>query len=304
MEGIITDIQRFSLKDGPGIRTTVFLQGCNMACAWCHNPETMTLQPVIMHYEKNCIQCGKCLEMCSVGALSVIENKIQIDRSRCICCGACTKVCFAGAFIMSGKIMDTGEVMAEILQDEAYYRNSGGGVTLSGGEVFMQPDFTYELLNSCKEKQIATAIETNLNVDWGRIEKLLPVVDLIMCDIKLIDDKKHKEWTGTSNKLILDNIRKLAQSQVPLIIRTPVIPGVNQNEEEIAAISSFINELDGNVLYYELLNFNPLGDAKYQGLEKENRFYGQNPAKDKVMDKLVQAAVGVGNGGAVPVRIL
>lgn len=290
MEGIVTDIQRFSLKDGPGIRTTVFLQGCNMDCAWCHNPETISLKPELLYYEKNCIRCGKCIEVCPKGALHTDGDRIRVDRNACIRCGTCSGQCFPGALAMSGKRMSADEVMDEILQDEAYYHNSGGGVTLSGGEVLLQQEFAYEILSRCKERHIAAAIETNLNVPWSRLEKMLPVLDLIMCDIKLLDEQKHREWTGVSNKLILENAARLSERFVPMIIRTPVIPGVNQDEDEIAAISGYIQGIHANLLYYELLNFNPLGDAKYRGLERENRFDGQKPAEECVMKRLARAA--------------
>lgn len=299
MKGIVTDIQRFSLKDGPGIRTTVFLQGCNMACAWCHNPETIKMTPQLLCYEGNCILCGKCLEICPAGALRVDENKIRVDRSSCTGCGACAGICFPGALVMSGKEMDTQQVMSEILPDQAYYQNSGGGVTISGGEVLMQPEFAYELLAKCKEMRISTAVETNLNADWPKVEKLLSVTDLVMCDCKCLDDEKHRGWTGASNKQALANLKKLAALHVPMIVRTPVIPGVNQDEEEIASIAGMLRELQGNLLYYELLNFNPLGDAKYQGLGKENRFCGQKPAEENAMEQLAQAAIRQG----IPVRI-
>lgn len=298
MKGIVTDIQRFSLKDGPGIRTTVFLQGCNMACAWCHNPETIGCKPQLLYYEKNCIQCGKCMEVCPEKALHIAENRIRVNRGACVRCGRCTRVCFPGALVMSGKTMDTDEVMDEIMQDKDYYRNSGGGVTVSGGEVFMQQDFARQLLDQCKEAQISTAIETNLNTDWKQIEELLPAVDLVMCDVKLMDDKKHQKWTGVSNKRILENLRQLARRLVPMIIRTPVIPGVNQTKEDIGAIARYIKELHGNLIYYELLDFNLLGDMKYKGLEMENHFNGQRPAGEDVLGKLAQAASAQG----IPVR--
>lgn len=298
MKGIVTDIQRFSLKDGPGIRTTVFLQGCNMACAWCHNPETISCKPQLLFYERNCIQCGKCMEVCPEKALHIAENRIRVDRGACVRCGRCTRVCFPGALVMSGKTMDTDEVMDEIMQDKDYYRNSGGGVTVSGGEVFMQQGFARQLLDQCKEAQISTAIETNLNIDWKQIEELLPAVDLVMCDVKLMDDKKHQKWTGVSNKRILENLRQLAMRLVPMIIRTPVIPGVNQTKEDIGAIAKYIKELHGNLIYYELLDFNPLGDMKYKGLEMENHFNGQGPAGEDVLGKLAQAASAQG----IPVR--
>lgn len=299
MKGIVTDIQRFSLKDGPGIRTTVFLQGCNMACAWCHNPETIARKPRLLYYETNCIRCGKCLDVCPAGALRIRETEIAIDRAKCLCCGTCAGICFPGALVMSGKGMDSEQVMEQILEDQAYYRNSGGGVTLSGGEVLMQPEFALELLTRCREAGISTAIESNLNVEWSVLERLLPVIDLVMCDIKLMDEQQHKRWTGVSNLRILENAQKLADRKIPMIIRTPVIPGVNRSEEAIGAIAAYIAGLQGNLLYYELLNFNPLGDAKYKGLEMENRFSGEKPAEKDVMERLAQTA---GNWG-IAVRI-
>lgn len=290
MKGIVTDIQRFSLKDGPGIRTTVFLQGCNMACAWCHNPETISRRPKLMYYENNCIRCGKCLDVCPAGALSIRENEIAIDRTKCLGCGTCAGICFPGALVLSGKTMDSEQVLKQILEDQAYYQNSGGGVTLSGGEVLMQLEFARELLSRCKEAGISTAIESNMNTEWSTVEALLPVVDIVMCDIKLMEEEAHKKWTGVSNRRILENIQNLAQRKIPMIVRTPVIPGVNRSEEAIGAIADHLSRLQGNLMYYELLNFNPLGDAKYKGLEQENRFYGEKPAQKDEMERLAQRA--------------
>ena len=199
MKGIITEIERFALKDGPGIRTTVFFKGCNMACKWCHNPETLSVRPQLMIYPDKCIGCGACVEACRAGARTLGKNgALQYDRTACKHCGACAANCFSGALVMSGKEMTVEEVMEEILQDRAYYRNSGGGVTLSGGEVSTQPEFALELLQALKKEGISTAIETNLHAPWSVYERMLPFLDLVMFDIKIFDEEAHRRWTGVS----------------------------------------------------------------------------------------------------------
>jgi pyruvate formate lyase activating enzyme len=293
LKGIITDIQRFSIHDGPGIRSTVFFKGCNMRCAWCHNPETLEMDPQLEAFPDRCIGCGDCVTVCRVDAIALEGGKAKVSYERCTACGDCAKICCAEALVMVGKATTAEEVLREVNQDRPYYLDSGGGVTLSGGECFFQKDFAYELLSLCKDGGIHTAIETNMAMPWGEIEPLWPVVDLVMMDIKIMDEALHREWTGVSNRGILENARLLAATGKPLIVRTPVIPGVNDNREEIGAIATFISGFAA-LRYYELLPYNPLGTDKYRRLGMD---YGmaemRRPPKDKMLE-LAQVAKGKG----------
>ena len=294
MYGMITDIQRFSLNDGPGIRTTVFLKGCNLHCAWCHNPETIRKKNELMVYPANCIGCGHCVPVCPSGARSIAAGVLQFDRSRCTACGACAAVCFPGALKMAGRSVSVAEVMGEILQDRAYYADSGGGVTLSGGELFCQAEFTDALIDACREEKIPVAVETNLNWQFESARPILEKLDLIMFDVKIFDSVEHKRWTGVENAELLDNARRLDTLDRPLIARTPLIPGAADSAENIRAIAGFLRNFR-NLRCYELLNFNPLGDSKYRALEEKNPFVSARPLKPEALNRLREAAESVGN---------
>lgn len=285
--GVLTTIQRFSLHDGPGIRSTVFFKGCNMRCAWCHNPETLSTQPEVLYYRSKCVGCGACAAVCP--SHTIVEGKMVYDRSQCHDGGKCAQVCFSGALETCGYEADVQSVLFEVMQDEAYYAQSGGGVTLSGGEVLLQPEFAGELLRALRARGVHTAIESNLNVDFSTLEKLLPDIDLVMCDLKVWDEELHRRWTGAGNARIKENIEKLGKTGKPMIVRTPVIPGVNDNEQEIGAIAAFAAQ-QPNLLYYELLNFNPLGQSKYLALDAENAFETARPLPESRLEALAAAA--------------
>ena len=264
----VSDIQRFSLHDGPGIRTTVFLKGCNLRCRWCHNPETLDPAPEVRMFPARCVGCGACLEACPRGAHQMTDDGRRFDRSVCVACGACAAECYAGALVLVGQDLSVEDVLAEVLADRAFYDASGGGVTASGGEPLFQLDFVVELLSACKAQGIHTAIETNLAWPWERVSAVLPVTDLVMFDIKLMDPADHRRWTGAGNEQVLDNARRLSAEGLPIIARTPVVEGVNATPEHIGRIADFLRPF-GNLLYYELLPYNPLGAGKYESLGRE-----------------------------------
>ena len=279
MKTYITDIQRFSLRDGDGIRTTVFLKGCNMNCPWCHNPETIAKDPELIFYKNKCIGCGKCFEVCPNGAHRIANGEHIIDRTLCKSCGKCAESCYAEALKMIGREMTAEQVMAEIRQDIPYYKNSGGGVTVSGGEVLCNKEFTLELAKMCKAENINFAVESNISFPWEYCEELFKACDLVMCDLKIYDDEKHKRITGISNKNILENIKKLDTLGMPVIVRTPLIPGTTDSIENLTAIASYIKNMQ-HLVRYEILNFNPLGEGKYKGLDKENKYIDARPEKN------------------------
>jgi pyruvate formate lyase activating enzyme len=290
--GIITDIQRFSLKDGPGIRTTVFFKGCNASCRWCHNPETLSARRELLIYPERCAGCGACVgfdrERAGRG-LPPPREELTWESA---------ELCFSGALSAAGSEMDVPRIVGQIEQDRDYYINSGGGVTLSGGEVMMQSEFAGEILRSCKRLGIAAALETNLAYDYSLLEGLLPDLDLVMADIKMLDGPRHIFFTGIDNRVILENVRKLSREGIPYILRTPVVPGVNDRAEDIGAIAAFIAGDKEFLLYYELLNFNPLGASKYEGLGIPHQYRDTRPLKDEELRELVLAAQAAG----VPVR--
>lgn len=289
MAGMITEIQRFALNDGPGIRTTVFLKGCDMRCAWCHNPETIRSGPDLHYYASKCIRCFKCVSVCPSKAHKRIDGEHRFFPGLCIRCGKCAEVCYTDALIFSGQELSVDQVMEQVIQDKPYYTDSGGGVTISGGEVLCQIDFALELTRACHKEGISVGIETNLNTPMSKARALLSEVDLIMCDLKILDTDKHRRWTGVGNETIKENLLLLDELNIPYIVRTPVIPGVNDSEEDISAISEFLKPRK-NMMYHELLNFNPLGAPKYDSLSRPNPFKEARPLPAARIRELVGIA--------------
>lgn len=292
-KGFITDIQRFSLNDGPGIRTTVFFKGCNMKCTWCHNPETISHKKEIMFYPNKCIGCGKCFEVCPSGVHKVIDGAHILDREKCTLCGKCVDNCYAEALTFSAREMTAEEIMREVVQDKIYYDESNGGVTLSGGEVTCQKELALEVVRLCKAEGIRTAIETNLLMPFDSVKELISELDLVMLDVKLIDSELHEKYTGVSNTAILENLKKLDGLGIPYIVRTPLIPGVTDSEANLTGIAKFLAPLK-NILYYELLNFNPLGASKYSSLDKENSFETAKPFEKSRLEAIAESLSGFG----------
>jgi pyruvate formate lyase activating enzyme len=289
MSGLVFNIQRFSIHDGPGIRTTVFLQGCNLRCFWCHNPESNPTHPVVQFYPDKCIACLRCVEVCPQGA-QLSQNGLRMyDRQRCVTCGKCVDECFSRALVMAAKEYSAGEVMDEVLKDRDYYRDSRGGVTFSGGEPLLQKDFLCELLQASRAAGLHCAVDTAANLPWQNFEPLLPLTDLFLVDFKAFDEQRHREVTGVSNTRIKANLQRLARCGTPIWVRVPVIPGVNDSVAEIERMAGFLAPLE-NIEWVELLPFHHLGASKYDSLDMAYTSKSFNPPADDLMQSLVQAA--------------
>ncbi|MEW6661410.1 MAG: glycyl-radical enzyme activating protein [Bacillota bacterium] len=260
--GKIFDIMRYSIHDGPGIRTTVFLKGCPLNCWWCHNPEGKSPQEEIMFWPDRCIGCDECLQVCSSGAISSRE----LD-SKCTLCGNCIPVCHAGARELVGRQVAVSDLMREIEKDIVFYDQSGGGVTFSGGEPLMQADFLLAMLKKCGEKEIHAAVDTTGYATAETVRKISPYTDLFLYDLKLINDEDHRKFTGVSNKPILENLLFLASINHNINVRIPIIPGINNSEENISAIGEFISSLKV-VKEINILPYHKTGAEKYSRLKK------------------------------------
>lgn len=272
--GIIFNIQHFSIVDGPGIRTTVFLKGCNLRCQWCHNPESLSVKKELVFYEDKCIGCGNCVKVCENNAHVFFPNHEHVfQREKCVDCRQCAEVCYSNALMTVGEEMSVDELFQNIMEDELYYHNSNGGVTFSGGECMIQKGFLTEILKRCKEAKIHTAVDTAGNIDFTDFLQVLPYTDLFLYDIKAFHPEVHKNLTTVGNERILANFEKLIQKKAHIIVRVPFIPGVN--DMEMQAIAEYLSKFKD--IPVEILGYHNMGESKYKALGKEdNKNYKNN----------------------------
>ena len=268
MEGTVFNIMRYSIHDGPGIRTTVFFKGCPLKCEWCHNPESHKSAKQVVRYPNKCIGCGSCVKVCPTGALYIKDNNIMFDINKCNSCEECLNVCYSGAMEMVGKKMTIDEVIKEVEKDYSFYDESGGGVTFSGGEPLMQHNFLKGLLVKCKEKGIHTAVDTCGYTKKEILTDLSNFIDLFLYDIKIMDDKKHKKYTGVSNKIILGNLKELIRLKKRIFVRLPIIPEINDDDKNIGEIADLLSELRG-IEQINILPYHNIAMEKYKRLEEE-----------------------------------
>jgi len=286
--GLVFDIRRFSIHDGPGIRTTVFFKGCPLRCAWCHNPESQATRPEMIVLEKRCIRCGTCVEACPKGAITWTEDGPVTDTSQCDVCGTCVEACVSGAREIAGREVTTTAVMSEIERDTIFYETSGGGATFSGGEPLLQPGFLLALLRACKEKEIHTVVDTCGYAPWEVLNDIRNYTDLFLYDLKLIDDAKHREYTGVSNRVILKNLETLSRHGHNLIVRVPVIPGVTDSSENIHAIGAFVAGLPA-VEHVDILGYHEAALGKYRRLERVYSLPDVRPPTEACMAGIAEA---------------
>jgi len=260
-KGIVFDLHRFSLNDGPGIRTTVFLKGCPLHCDWCHNPESQSFQPQLSFNPDKCIDCFDCTAACPSGTHKIADNKHIVDFSSCILSGECVKACTHDALKITGYEKDVFEIMKVVLKDKAYYDNTGGGLTISGGEPLAQFEFTKALLAAAKKEGIHTCIDTCGQAAKEKFKEILPLTDLFLFDYKITDSAAHKQFTGLGNRQIMENLDFLLQGGADIILRCPIIPGINDDDEHLAGIAE-IAEKYPQIKSVELIPYHSMGRDK------------------------------------------
>ncbi|MDR2615645.1 MAG: glycyl-radical enzyme activating protein [Oscillospiraceae bacterium] len=265
IEGVVFNIQRYSIDDGPGIRTTVFLKGCPLRCPWCSNPESQSFAPQLFYRRTSCVRCGKCQASCPVGAVEPRGDGIAIDREKCVACGTCATVCAAGALAVRGEKMTAEQVWRVVRRDAVYYETSGGGVTCSGGEILSQPDFTAAIFKKCREEGIHTCADTSGFGTAEALDTVLEYADLIYFDIKHHDPRRHLELMGVSAEGIWQNLSRVARRKIPLTIRLPLIPEYNNSEDDLRATAELIQRLapESSV---SILPYHKYGESKYDAV--------------------------------------
>jgi pyruvate formate lyase activating enzyme len=283
-EGLIFNIQRFSLHDGPGIRTTVFFKGCPLSCWWCQNPEGMSMEQVIFRHSDRCIGCGDCIEKCPETALELSADGPVIDRLKCNLCLICTDICPTGALETAGWLISVKELVGEVLKDRIVFEESGGGATISGGEPLMQPEFLAELLSALKQEGIHTAVETSGLASWKNLSSVIDYTDLFIYDLKLVDPELCRQYLGVNSDTIVTNLDQLHKSGAELIVRMPIIPTVNDSSACLQMAAESLKEI--GITKLELLPYHRFGSAKYEKLGLEYKLDGVEPPDQGAMDKV------------------
>lgn len=283
IKGKIFDIKQFAVHDGPGVRTTVFFKGCPLSCWWCHNPEGISLDNDIFYYETKCIECGTCIDVCPEDAIEM-DGSISIDRERCTNCGLCAERCPSDALQNTVRTVTSEDVMDEIRKSIIFYDSSDGGVTFSGGEPLLQPEFLKELIDKCNEEDIHITLDTSGYADPDTFESIVDDIDLFLYDLKIIDDDIHRKYTGTSNEMILENLKTLYKKGKEVIIRFPVIPGITDTEENLDDIVDFLSELK-HIKEIDVLPYHNV-EEKYNKLGKEYKLEESRSLNEKSIQSI------------------
>ncbi len=288
IKGKVFNIQRYSIHDGPGIRTTVFIKGCPLRCVWCHNPESQSMTQSLFFMKEKCTGCGKCAETCPEQAIRLVDGKSVTNRSLCKACGKCAEVCLNEAREIVGKDMNAKAVFNKINSDTIFYKRSGGGVTISGGEPLVQPKFVMEILKLCQDAGFHTALDTSGIAEWLTFKEILAYTDMVLYDFKHMDAEEHEKLTGKSNRLALENAKRIV-TEFPNIIfvaRLPVIPGYNDSDENTLKTARFIAEELGKQIKVYLLPYHKLGMSKHDRLENSAKMISVEPPMEEHMQKL------------------
>lgn len=284
-KSIIFDIQKFSVHDGPGIRTILFFKGCPLECKWCANPESQRFIPDLLFFPDKCIGCGKCIPACTKHCITQSNGRIEFDRQICRICLKCTQVCHSGARIASGTEMTVREIIEEADKDMIFYKMSGGGITFSGGEAMCVPEVVAEIAAAYKERGISTALETCGHVPWESYERVLPYIDVLLFDLKLMDDERHLEYVGCFNDQIVDNLKR-ACKMTDTIVRIPIIPSINDSDEDIKAFGTFLETMRDDLKGVNLLPYHDFGACKYTALGREYSLHHIQAPADHHMEQI------------------